>query len=385
MKRYFLVNEYFGIRVYDSKLKKEYYFDDKIANQIKKMLEGDYNLIDQPREQEFSAPLKISMNLTKKCNLRCIQCFSNSGDLKEKELTTEEIFKLFDDMQKNGTFFICLGGGEPFTRDDLFDILKYGNEKQLAISIVSNGLLLTKEKLIELNKMELDYLWVSFEGLKENHEKLRGKNTFDLTLEKLGLIKKYYKGKTALRMSINKFNIDECEALVRIAEEYNINLIRFTPLLSFGRAKDQNLVLNQEEYIRFLKIVMKIKSEKVDIIYPNMKNDNKIWIGTNGFGCHCGKEAIWLDELGNISPCIFWGEKYTIGNIKKDNYMDLWLKNLKNSKIKGNPICETCKNYRDCRGGCRARVLDLYNNLNDIDPLCPLKKQLKQYNDKNHN
>ena len=122
MKRYFIVNEYFGSRVYDSKNKKEYYYDKTTSEQIKKMLDGEYNLINQPRENEISAPLKISMNLTKKCNLRCIQCFSSSGELKAKELTTKEIYKLFDDMQKNGTFYICLGGGEPFTRKDLFDI-----------------------------------------------------------------------------------------------------------------------------------------------------------------------------------------------------------------------------------------------------------------------
>ena len=377
MKRFFIVDEFFGIRVYDSKLKKEYYYDKKAENQIKKMLEGDYELISQAREHDFSAPLKISMNLTKKCNLRCIQCFSNSGELQEEELNTQQIFKLFDDMKKNGTFYICLGGGEPFTREDLFDILAYGKEKQLAISVVSNGLLLTKEKILKLNDLDLDYLWVSFEGLKENHEKLRGINTFDATLNKLALLKKYYNGKTALRMSINKYNLDECEALVKIAEKFEIDLIRFTPLLSFGRAKDQDLVLDRDKYIKFLKLVKKIKSNKVDIVYPNMNNDNKIWIGSNGFGCHCGKEAIWLDELGNISPCIFWGDEYTVGNIKDMDYMDLWKKTLDISRFEGNEVCENCKNYTICRGGCRARVLDSYDNLNDIDPLCPLKKELK--------
>lgn len=375
MKRYTIVNEYFGIRVYDSKNKKEYYYDREIKDKIKNMLDGEYRLIDHPRKNEISAPLKISMNLTKKCNLKCIQCFSDSGELKEKELTTEEIYKIFDNMYENGTFYICLGGGEPFTRKDLFEILEYGKRKGLAISIVTNGLLLTKEILEKLNDLDVDYLWVSFEGLKENHEKLRGKNTFDLTLKKLELLKEYYKGRTALRMSINKYNIDECDDLVRIAEKYDIDLIRFTPLLSFGRAKDQNLVINQDEYIKFLKNVSSIKSEKVEIVYPN-KPSNKLWVGTNGFGCHCGKEAIWVDEVGNVSPCIFWDKEYYIGNVKYDDYMKMWEKSLKISCMKGNNICINCKNYKNCRGGCRARSLWLKGNLNDVDPLCPLKKNI---------
>lgn len=373
MKRYYLVKEFFGIRVYDSKNKKEYYYPHEYENQIMKMLDNQYILIDNPKLNSLSAPLKISMNLTKKCNLRCIQCFSDSGIIKAPELTTEDMYKLFDDMERNGTFFICLGGGEPFTRRDLFDILEYGTNKKLAISIVTNGLLLNKNIIDKLNAIDLDYLWVSFEGLKENHERLRGKNTFDRTLDILELLKNNYKGKTALRMSINKYNIDECEGLLRIAEKYNIDLIRFTPLLSFGRAKDEDLVINQEQYISFLKNVKSLKSDSVEIVYPNMQH-NKIWVGTNGFGCHCGKEAIWVDEQGYVSPCIFWGDKYTIGNVKTDNYMDMWNTSLEVSNIPGNSICKECKNYKTCRGGCRARSLDLCGNLNEVDPLCPLKK-----------
>lgn len=376
MKRYFIVEEYFGIRVYDSKMKKEFYYDKNTAVQIKRMLDGEYKLISKSKENSISAPLKISMNLTKKCNLRCIQCFSDSGNLKDKELTTKDMYNLFDSMVENGTFFICLGGGEPFTRTDLFDILEYGKEKQLAVSIVTNGLLLTKEIIERLNNLDVDYLWVSFEGMKDNHEKLRGKSTFDKTIAALKLLKEYYKGRTALRMSINKYNIDEVGELLEIAEKYDIDLVRYTPLLSFGRAVGKDLTINQDEYIRFLDNMKKIKSNKVEIVYPNMPN-NKFWIGTNGFGCHCGKEAVWIDEIGNYSPCIFWGSDFNIGNIKNDDYSELWEKSLEVSNIKGNEICEKCSNYKVCRGGCRARVLFELGNLDDVDPLCPLKRNLK--------
>jgi len=375
MKRFYIVEEYFGIRVYNPKSKKEYYFDNDNKDNVKNILDGQYILIDQKKENQLSAPLKISMNITKRCNLRCKQCFSDSGELRSKELTTTEIYKLFDDMNKNGTFYICIGGGEPFTRKDLFEILEYGNEKDLAISIVSNGLLLTKEIINKLNNLNLDYLWISFEGLKENHENLRGIGTFEKTLEKLQLLNKYYKGKTALRMSINKNNIGDIDGLIEIAEKYDIDLIRFTPLLSFGRAKDKNLVINQEQYIEFLKKMKNIHSDTINIVYPNMPH-NKIWVGSNGFGCHCGKEAIWIDELGKVSPCIFWGDKYNVGNIKNDSYINLCNKSTEISTFIGNDTCLNCKNYKICRGGCRARVLFELNNLNDVDPLCPLRKNL---------
>lgn len=70
------------------------------------------------------------------------------------------------------------GGGEPLTRPDLLDILEYGKNKQLAVSVVSNGLLLTKEYIEQLNTKNLDTFWISLDGLERNHELLIGKGTY---------------------------------------------------------------------------------------------------------------------------------------------------------------------------------------------------------------
>lgn len=60
MKRYFIVEEFFGIKVYDSKLKKEYYFDKNDAVNIKKMLSGEFNYINNNvKENQLSVPLLI--------------------------------------------------------------------------------------------------------------------------------------------------------------------------------------------------------------------------------------------------------------------------------------------------------------------------------------
>ena len=289
------------------------------------------------------------------------------------ELSTKQILNFFDQMRELGTFFICLGGGEPLTRSDLLDILEYGNNQQLAISIVSNGLLLTKDYIMQLNTRNLDTFWISLDGLEKNHENLRGTGTFSKTLEALELLRDNFNGKKAIRVTLNRNNFNEYQELIKIAEKYKFDLIRITPLIPYGRAKSENLELTQNEYINFINEIKQIKSN-VQIIFPEKKTRNKLWIGSNGFGCHCGKEAMWVDADGSCFPCYFWGEEYNIGNIKKQKFIDIWNNSLEKSVITGNSICKNCKRYNVCRAGCRARSLYLFGNLDNVDPLCPLKK-----------
>lgn len=375
MNRYFIISEFFGFRLYDSVMKNEQYFPHEAAEEIKERIKNNYTIIDHDASSHLSAPLKISMNITKKCNLRCKQCFSDSGIMVENELTTEEVCSLFDIMREYGTFFICIGGGEPLMREDLLELLEYGKNKQLALSIVSNGLLLTRELVKELNKKDLDTFWISIDGLEKNHERLRGKGTFKKTLEALQLLKDNFNAKKAIRVSLNKYNIGEIRQIINIAEENSFDLIRFTPLLEFGRAKNKSLTISQKQYIHFLQEIENIHSD-IKIIHPGIKNNAKFWVNTDDFGCHCGKEAVWIDERGYYSPCIFLGDSFWIGNIKTDNYKELWKKSLDITTICGNEICKSCSNYTTCRGGCRARVYNAFGNLNGIDPLCPLMRNV---------
>lgn len=378
MKRYFVVKEFFGARIYDSQSHVERFFTTPEVNKVVDLIQDDCNFVDNSRnDNRLSAPLKISMNITKKCNLRCKQCFSDSGDLLSNELSTREVYDLFDDMHKYGTFFICIGGGEPLMRKDILEVLEYGHKKQLAVSIVSNGILFTKDLIETLNQYCLDTIWISLEGLEYNHERLRGKGTYTKALQAINLLKKYSNAKIAIRVSLSKYNLDEYSQIIDLAEKMGVDILRFTPLLEYGRAKGQNLTISQNQYIEFLQQIVNVKSS-VKIIHPNMIDAGKFWVTPDDFGCHCGKEAIWIDEIGNYSPCFFFGDEYISGNIREEKYISLWQKSLEQTTFIGNETCKSCKNYKVCRGGCRARALAIYGDINAIDPLCPLKNNVNR-------
>lgn len=397
----FFTEEFFGSRIYNTKNQEEYFFNKEVTANIKKIFSGNYEntfkinevkndlvkkglltsdivYLKNKKNSGLSSPLRISLNITRKCNLNCKDCFADAGNPDPNELTTKELFNLIDQMKKAGTFFLVIGGGEPLIRNDLFQIIKYAKENFIAVSIITNGLLVNKEIAKKLNKFDLDKINVSIDGLGKNHDYIRGKGTFKKTIEKIKILRKYCPTtKLALKVTVNSLNINEYKELIKLAESLLCDIIRFTPILLLGRTKNhQDLLINQKDYLHFLKNIQNIKS-KITVEFPG-KNDERKWFAhSKEFGCHCGKEVCWITQSGDFYPCIFFGEKFIIGNIRNENLLSLWTKAKNKVKLCGNKICNTCPKFNNCRGGCRARALWEYEDINAIDPFCPLKRNIK--------
>jgi len=68
----------------------------------------------------------VSYSITTKCNLKCKHCYSDSVDqASPDELSTNEAFRLMDDLSRWGIGLLIIDGGEPLCREDMLDIVKY--------------------------------------------------------------------------------------------------------------------------------------------------------------------------------------------------------------------------------------------------------------------
>ena len=103
-------------------------------------------------EREF--PLRmIAWELTRNCNLSCVHCRASAacgphGD----ELTTDECKDIIDSILAFSSPTVILTGGEPLLREDIFDIIEYGNAKGLRLVIAINGTLLDRERALKLKE-----------------------------------------------------------------------------------------------------------------------------------------------------------------------------------------------------------------------------------------
>lgn len=93
------------------------------------------------RSFDLQKPLRGQIELTYRCNLHCVHCytdcFNNPADIK-KEMTTDMIFRLIDEIHDAGCLWLCFTGGEIFMRKDFFEIYGYAKKKGFLITLFTN-------------------------------------------------------------------------------------------------------------------------------------------------------------------------------------------------------------------------------------------------------
>jgi radical SAM protein with 4Fe4S-binding SPASM domain len=92
-------------------------------------------------------PLAGSIEVTDRCNLRCVHCYINlpaaDRQAQERELTCRELCGLLDQIVDEGCLWLLLTGGEPLIRSDFLHIYTYAKRKGLLITLFTNGSLVT--------------------------------------------------------------------------------------------------------------------------------------------------------------------------------------------------------------------------------------------------
>ncbi|MFH1529828.1 MAG: radical SAM protein [Pseudomonadota bacterium] len=119
-------------------------------------------------------PTVLDVNVTNRCNLRCAFCYNDDNrTARSDELTTDELFRLVDDAAtfKAGFF---LGGGEPFVRSDIYDLIGRIKARGLPVGVVTNGTLLDGRDVDRLLRDRLDVAVVSLHGTEDVHDRLVG-------------------------------------------------------------------------------------------------------------------------------------------------------------------------------------------------------------------
>jgi len=337
----------------------------------------------------LSAPLFVYWELTYKCNLNCKHCYAKDRKLKTKELTTQECFRIIDELAELKIFEITFSGGEPLIRKDLLDLIRYANKKGIAVLLTTNGTLINQNTAKRLRLAGLQAAQVSLDGsTAKTHDDFRGCN--GSFLKTIKGIKNLVRNKIPVIIATmpTKFNLPEISKILKLAKKLKVQGYRILECKPFGRGKEAlKNVITLKDYKNLLKLIIKerqkLKNDLFILLSESFafKTDSRFSKEINNplIDCPAGRSMFSIAPDGIVSPCSYFAfAGLTVGNLKKERIKDIWdnslfmkkLRQLDFSKKKNNKICLSCKYSNKCGRGCRALAYSITKDLRGMDPRC---------------
>lgn len=207
------------------------YIKENNKARVKNILLNNYEIFKKKIVLK-SKPSSMLVNLTNKCNLRCIMCEPVKNDYSVSDNLLSDIIN----HMKYLKIISCLGG-EVFLYDKFNIIVENAKKFDTELSISTNGLLLGQNiSMFENMKVSIG---VSVDGFdKDTYEKIRYKGDFDVLTENMevlsGLIKKdsFKQLKTLLHVVVMKNNYKQIRKAFDFALKYNFSILNFLKLNS---------------------------------------------------------------------------------------------------------------------------------------------------------
>ena len=322
----------------------------------------------------LDAPICLTWEMTYGCNLRCVHCLSSSGAKRADELTTAEAKALLDEFAAMQVFYINVGGGEPMSRPDFFELMEYSVEHGIGVKFSTNGTLIDRAAADWISRTDYLDVQISVDGadaatndpIRGNGSYLRARRAMDLLAERNFCFK--------INVVVTRQNFGQLDTLQQMAQDYGAQL-RVTRLRPSGRGKDvwhdlhPTQAQNRELYF-WLKA-------RPDV----MTGDSFFHLSAFGAAldglnmCGAGRIVCLVDPVGDVYACPFLlAPEFKSGSVRDPGgFANVWhesilFKNLRD--YEAGTACKSCKSWGACHSGCMAVKHFTGTPLDDPDPEC---------------
>ena len=345
----------------------------------------------------------VIWNLVRRCNLTCKHCYSISADKDfPGELSTEEVFRVMDDLKAARVPVLILSGGEPLLRRDIFDIARRAKALGFYVGLSSNGTLVNGENVEAIAATGFDYVGISLDGLRETHDRFRRKpGAFDAALNGVRLCKAAG-AKVGIRFTLAQENAHDFPALLDLMEAEGVDKFYLSHLNYAGRGNKNR---KDDAHFRTTREAMDLLLERSwrhaqasrpsEFVTGNNDADGVYllhWVAARfpekyehiraklvqWGGNASGVTVANIDNIGDVHPDTMWWN-YPLGNVRQRAFGEIWadtadplMAGLKQSPRPVGGRCGECRHGAICKGNTRVRAWQTTGDFWAEDPGCYL-------------
>ena len=276
-----------------------------------------------------NVPLNASLELTLRCNIRCLHCYNFDRDLPrprgEPELSPEEILRIMTELREAGTLFLHLTGGEVFVHPRLFDFLDHARRLHLSVQLLSNGTLIRPEIAQRL---------AGYDNLLGTSLSVYGATaaTHDAITQVLGSFNETWQGALRLRENgiavrlkfvVMKGNVHEVDEMLSKAKENGFPYL--VDITITGRHDGTKGSL-----------ATRIDPQEVETLLRGPMAEHRPKgareVTEEDFPCNCARGNCAISSTGDVYPCV--SVPWSAGNIREKPFEEIWRKSSVFNKIR---------------------------------------------------
>lgn len=311
-------------------------------------------------------PLSGSLEITSRCNLKCVHCYLGPRDERQghKETSAGKIMDIIDEITDAGCLYLLFTGGEPLLRDDFPEIYRYAKERGLLVTVFSNGTLVTDKVAGMFRELPPHEVEISLYGATaptyERITGVRGSHKKCMHGIKLLVDNKIKVNLKTILMTLNSHELFEMQ---NIARGFG-SRFRFDAAISPGFGGDRtplefrvspeeavDMEFADDERVRQWKMFFDGSKERV--------------LTDELYGCGAGVTGFHIDSTGNLHPCLMLLDIWY--NLSETGFLEGWkdmISRIRERKAGPDFPCRGCVKINLC-GYCPA-FFSLENGAEDV-------------------
>lgn len=253
--------------------------------------------------------------VTRRCNLACSYC--NEYDQSSPPIPLETLRRRVDELARLGTRIITLSGGEPLLNPWLGQVIRHVRSRGILAGLITNGYLLTREKIEEFNRVGLDHLQISIDNVRPGPSSVKSLKVLDRKLQLLAEHAEFHVNVNTV-MGAQDANPQDALTIARRARELGFSSTAGIVHDSWGQVRP----LGPEERAAYEEIKRIGKSSYARV---SSFRDNLAAGRANQWRCRAGARYLYICEDGLVHYCSqqrgYPGkplEEYTLEDVRRE-------------------------------------------------------------------